>query len=194
MPSESTGAVFLSFPLLHTERLDLIEIRQEHLDDLFRLFGNYRVTQYYNIVPMVHKEEAQQLIDRFRSGFMAKEAIRWGIAVKGERHIIGTLGFNNFTPQHRANIGYDLQPQYWNQGIISEALKAIVSFGFQRLGINRIEAEVMPGNHASEKVLEKLGFVREGLLRDWMLWNGKHYDMTMFSLLNKDFQHLQPGW
>lgn len=190
MPTETTGAVFLSFPVLHTERLDLIEIRQEHLEDLFQLFGNYRVTQYYNIVPMTKKEEAQKLIDQFRSRFMSREAIRWGIALKGQRAIIGTLGFNNFTPQHRANIGYDLQPQYWNQGIISEALKTILLFGFRTLGVNRIEAEVMPGNHASEKVLEKLGFVKEGLLRDWMLWNGKHYDMTMFSLLSKDFQEV----
>ena len=192
MPTETTGAVFLSFPVLHTERLDLIEIRQEHLEDLFHLFGNYRVTQYYNIVPIVKKEEAQKLIDQFRSRFMSREAIRWGIALKGQRAIIGTIGFNNFTPQHRANIGYDLQPQYWNQGIISEALKEVLHFGFRTLGINRIEAEVMPGNHASEKVLEKLGFVREGLLREWMLWNGKHYDMTMFSLLSKDFQGQQP--
>lgn len=193
MPTQTTGAVFLSFPVLHTERLDLIEIRQEHLDDLFQLFGNYRVTQYYNIVPLVKKEEAQQIIDQFRSWFMGREAIRWGIALRGQRHIIGTLGFNNFTPQHRANIGYDLQPQYWNQGIISEALKEILHFGFRKLNVNRIEAEVMPGNHASEKVLEKLGFVREGLLRDWMYWNGKHYDMTMFSLLSRDFQQQQPG-
>lgn len=193
MPTQSTGAVFLSFPVLHTERLDLIEIRQEHLDDLFRLFGNYRVTQYYNIVPMTKKEEAQQLIDHFRSRFMAKGAIRWGIVLKGQHHLIGTLGFNNFTPQHRANIGYDLQPFYWNQGIISEALKEVLAFGFRTLGVNRIEAEVMPGNHASEKVLEKLGFVREGLLRDWMLWNGKHYDMTMFSLLHRDFETGVPG-
>lgn len=188
MTTSTQSTTIAAFPVLHTERLDLIEIKGEHLDDLFRLFGNYRVTQFYNIVPLVQKEEAQKLIDHFRNRFAAGAAIRWGIALKGHSDIIGTLGFNNYTPQHRANIGYDLQPQYWNQGFISEALKPVVAYGFRELGINRIEAEVMPGNHASEKVLQKLGFVKEGLLRDWMFWNGRHYDMVMYSLLRKDFE------
>jgi len=109
--------------------------------------------------------------------------IRWGIALKGKTEIIGTIGFNNYTKQHRANIGYDLQKDYWNNGYISEALKAVINYGFEKLEINRIEAEVMPGNIYSEKALNRLGFKREGLLRDWMLWNGKHYDMIMYSLL-----------
>jgi [ribosomal protein S5]-alanine N-acetyltransferase len=66
-------------------------------------------------------------------------------------------------------------------------LRAVIAFGFNELAINRIEAEVMPGNEASERVLEKLGFTREGILREWMLWNEKHYDMTMFSLVRSEF-------
>jgi len=62
-----------------------------------------------------------------------------------------------------------------------------LNFGFNTLGINRVEAEVMPDNIASEKVLQKLGFTKEGLLRDWMYWNNKHYDMMIFSLLKKEF-------
>jgi len=94
--------------------------------------------------------------------------IRWGIALKGHRNIIGTIGFNNFTKQHRANIGYDLQAQFWNNGYLTEALKAIIKYGFKELDVNRIEAEVMQGNIASEKLLAKLGFTNEGVLREWM--------------------------
>lgn len=65
-------------------------------------------------------------------------------------------------------------------------MKAVIDFGFNNLEINRIEAEVMQGNIASEKVLVKLGFKNEGVLRQWMYWNGSYYDMTMFSLLRKD--------
>lgn len=187
MTTQTNAPPKTAFPVLHTERLDLIEIKNEHLEDLFRLFGNYRVTQFYNIVPLIDKEEAQKLIDHFRNRFASHTAIRWGIALKGQSDIIGTLGFNNYTPQHRANLGYDLQPMYWNQGYISEALKPVIAYGFRELDINRIEAEVMPGNHASEKVLQKLGFLNEGLLRDWMFWNGRHYDMAMYSLLHKDY-------
>jgi ribosomal-protein-alanine N-acetyltransferase len=73
--------MFDTFPTLHTDRLDLVEIKQEHLNDIFKLFSDSRVTQFYNIVTLT----------------------------KGHSNIIGTIGFNNFTKRHRANIGYDLQ-------------------------------------------------------------------------------------
>jgi len=88
---------------------------------------------------------------------------------------------------HRANIGYDLQKAHWNKGYITETLKAIIDFGFFSMEINRIEAEVMQENASSERVLEKLGFVREGVLRSWMLWNNQYYDMTIYSLLKNDY-------
>lgn len=64
----------------------------------------------------------------------------------------------------------------------------MIEFGFNDLDINRIEAEVMQGNLSSEIVVEKSGFTKEGILRQWMFWNGKHYDMTMFSLLKSEFR------
>ncbi|MDR1402923.1 MAG: GNAT family N-acetyltransferase [Tannerellaceae bacterium] len=70
---------------------------------------------------------------------------------------------------------------------MTEALETVIDFGFNSLEINRIEAEVMQGNIVSEKVLEKSGFKNEGVLRQWMYWNGNYYDMTMFSLLKKDY-------
>src|SRR4051812_26497128 len=104
-----------TFPTLHTSRLDLIEITQGHLADLFAIFGNPDVTRYYNVVTLVKESEAQKFVDHFQSRYRDKAAIRWGIALTGQQNIIGTLGFNNFTPNHRANIGYDLLPQFWNK-------------------------------------------------------------------------------
>lgn len=175
-----------TFPILYTDRLDLIEIKQEHLGDIFKLFSDKRVTQYYNIKTLIIENEAQKFIDGFRSRFTKKAGIRWGIALKGQNNIIGTIGFNNFINRHRANVGYDLKVDFWNNGYLTEALKAVIEFGFIQLEINRIEAEVMQGNIASEKVLNKIGFKNEGVLRQWMYWNDKHYDMTMFSLLQSD--------
>lgn len=174
------------FPELKTERLDLVEIKQTHLNDYYKLFSNERVTEYYNIKPFKEEYEAQKYIDWFEHRFKEKSGIRWGIAMKGENDIIGTLGFNNFQKNHRASVGYDLRFDCWNQGIITEALREVMKFGFNQLEINRIEAEVMPGNIASEKVLLKLGFIKEGVLRSWMYWNGNHYDMIMFSLLKNE--------
>jgi len=176
-----------TFPTLHTDRLDLIEIKQVHLADLYKLFSDENVTRFYNLLPLTNEQEAQKSIDWFQSRFKDKLGIRWGIAFKGQQNIIGTIGFNNFTKRHRANIGYDLQTEHWNNGYITEALKTVINFGFDQLEINRIEAEVMQGNNISEKVLDKLNFKNEGVLREWMFWNGKHYDMTMFSLLKADY-------
>jgi ribosomal-protein-alanine N-acetyltransferase len=180
-----------SFPVLHTNRLDLIEIRQGHLRDLFKLFGDKRVTQYYNLVAFANEKDAQKLIDWFSIRFAEKAGIRWGIALKGNSNIIGTVGFNNFTKNHRANIGYDLQADYWRKGYATEALKAVISFGFNELQVNRIEAEVMQGNTASEKLLARLRFTKEGILRQWMYWNDQYYDMSMFSLLQSDFRQME---
>ncbi|MDR0749252.1 MAG: GNAT family N-acetyltransferase [Tannerellaceae bacterium] len=137
-----------NFPTLVTERLDLVEIQQSHLKDLFTLFGNRKVTEFYNLLPLVEEQEGQKLLDWFQSRFKDELGIRWGIA-----------------------------------------LKAVIDFGFNELDINRIEAEVMQGNIASEKLLEKQNFTKEGVLRKWMFWNGQHYDMTMYSLLKNEYRH-----
>lgn len=183
--------ILKKFPELKTKRLKLIEIGQAHLADYYRIFSDDRATKYYNILPFKKENEAQKYLDWFAARFKERLGIRWGIALQGEDGIIGTVGFNSFAENHRASLGYDLQLEYWNKGIVTEALQEILSFGFTKLSINRVEAEVMQGNVASEKVLFKLGFTKEGTLRDWMYWNGKHYDMTMFSLLAKNSAYHQ---
>ena len=176
-----------NFPVLLTERLELIEITDKHLNDILELFGNENVTRFYNLIPFKTEQDAKKFIDWYHNRFQDNLAIRWGISLKGQKKIIGTIGFNNFAKNHRANIGYDLRPEYWNQGYMSEALNKVINFGFNQLEINRIEAEVMQKNENSENVLYKLNFKNEGILRQWMYWNEKHYDMTMFALLKVDY-------
>jgi ribosomal-protein-alanine N-acetyltransferase len=176
-----------AFPTLYTERLKLIEINDLHLADIFKLFGDDRVTKYYNVATLQEEASAQKFIDHFSNRFAEGAGIRWGIASKAvDDRIIGTIGFNNFEANHRATIGYDLQAVHWGNRYAVEAINAVAEYGFTHLNINRIEAEVMQGNHASEKVLAAAGFKNEGILRQWMYWNGQHYDMTMFSLLSGD--------
>jgi ribosomal-protein-alanine N-acetyltransferase len=174
---------FNAFPVLHTARLSLIEISDAHRIGLFNLFTDPKVTEYYHVIPIKEEQDLQKVIGLFRSRYHEKTGIRWGIALKGTENIIGTIGYNSFTQGHRASIVYALMPGYWGNGYITEAMHEVIRFGFKELGINRVEAEVMPGNVLSEKVLEKLGFTYEGLLRQWALWQGKYYDMKMYSLL-----------
>ena len=188
MQINTTEIPIKDFPLLQTDRLNLIEIKQCHLGDIYKLYSDENVTRFYNLLPFKCEQDAQKVIDWYQNRFKDQLGIRWGITLKGKQNIIGTIGFNNFTKRHRANIGYDLQTEYWNCGYITEALKAVIDFGFNQLEINRIEAEVMQGNVMSERVLDKFNFKNEGVLRQWMFWNEKHYDMTMFSLLRTDYE------
>ncbi len=82
-------------------------------------------------------------------------------------------------------IGYDLSRPYWRRGIMTEALEAVIEFGFERMGLNRIEAVVFVENVASHRLLEKLRFEREGVLRDYEFLKGRFVDMVMYSLLRK---------
>jgi len=177
------------FPELLTERLNLVEIKKNHLNDIKELFGNEKVTKFYNLLPFKTDQDAQKFIDWYHIRFKEGLAFRWGISLIGKKGIIGTIGFNNFIKRHRANIGYDLKPEYWNKGYISEALNKVIDFGFNELEINRIEAEVMQGNVNSERVLDKLNFSKEGVLKQWMFWNEKHYDMSMYALLRTEYEN-----
>jgi len=187
MQKNQTETILTNFPTIRTKRLELVEITQLHLKDIYNLFADENVTRFYNLLPLTVESEAQKFIDWFETRFNDKLGIRWGISLKGELNIVGTIGFNNYTKRHRANIGYDLQTAYWNNGIMTEALSAVINFGFNELQVNRIEAEVMQGNVNSERLLNKLNFKKEGILRQWMFWNEKYYDMSMFSLLKTDY-------
>lgn len=177
-----------NFPILQTNRFDLIEINDSHLENIFELYSDQRVTKYFDLIPLKNKSEAQGEVDFYRKRFMDNIGIRWGIAFKNKTEIIGTLGYNKVIKDHKGRIGYDLQYNYWGKGIMSEALEAIVNYGFDKLELNRIEAEVMQGNIGSEKLLTKLQFQKEGILKNWMYWNNDFYDITMFSLIKSDYQ------
>ena len=178
------------FPILTTNRFKLIQITENHLSDLFELFGDTNVVKFYNLKPFENESDGVRLVNLYTHRFNENLGIRWGIAYKNSENVIGTIGFNSYIKNHRATIGFDLQTKYWNQGIITEVLAKIIDFGFNELEINRIEAEVMQENYASEKVLTKSNFQKEGVLREWMFWNNTYFDLTMFSLLKKDLEQI----
>ena len=178
---------FDKFPALDTPRLSLVELTEHHCADLFAMFTNPHVTQYFPVIPMREEKDLLKMITLFKDRYAAQTGIRWGIVLQGQDTVIGTAGFNSFTIGHKASLVYALHPNEQGKGLITEALQAILQFGFEELNVNRIEAEVMPGNTASEKVLGKLEFIYEGLLREWMYWQGIRSDIKMYSLLASEW-------
>ncbi len=174
------------FPVLGTPRLLLIEMNETHIDELYRLFRDEEITRYTRMVPFTAESSAKNYVEWMRKRFQDGMGIYWGITLKETGELIGTVGFNFYTSRERGNLGYDLQKAYWRQGYMTEALFAVLCYGFVKLEINRMEAEVMQGNRASERLLEKIGFRKEGLLRNWMCKEKCHYNVSMYSLLLTD--------
>ncbi len=176
------------FPTLSTERLILRELTLNDVEDHFTLFSDPQIAEAHGQRPFQKIADSEWFINYYTDAFARKEAIRWGFVLKGETAVIGTCGFHTLSKRHhRAEIGYELHPTYWRQGIASEAIKAILRFGFQEMGLHRIEANVDPNNNASASLLRKLGFKEEGYLRERFYDNGRFVDDWYFSLLVHEF-------
>ena len=172
------------FPTLTTDRLVLREISHQDAEDIYSYFSDERVTKYYGMNTFKNIEEAENLIEAFSSNFSQKRGIRWAIERKDTKGLIGTIGFNLWSPTHkRAEIGYEIHPDFWRVGYTSEALNRVVEYGFNELELTRIGAVVFLENSASNQLLLKNGFEKEGILKKYMYQNNVPYDVNIFSKL-----------
>jgi ribosomal-protein-alanine N-acetyltransferase len=110
--------------------------------------------------------------------------VPWGIELKENGKFIGTVHFVWWQPEHHsAEIGYVLSKKYWGKGLITEAARAIISFGFENMNLVRIQARCFVKNKASERVMQKLGMSFEGISRKAMYVKGEHKDLKVYSIL-----------
>jgi ribosomal-protein-alanine N-acetyltransferase len=175
------------FPILNTKRLLLREISEADLGDFFELFGNAEVLKFYGMRPYKNPEDAKGFMGRMMNKFSTKNGIRWAITTNERDEMVGTIGFKNWdTRSCKGEVSYELKPEFWNMGYITEALKQVVDFGFEN-GLNRIEAWDMKGNQASKRVLEKAGFTHEGTWREHTYLDGQYYEIEWFSILKREW-------
>lgn len=175
------------FPDLKTERLRLREITDADVNSLFAIFSNDQLTRYYGQDSLKEIEQAQALVNLFAKNFEVKRGIRWGIELVETGHLIGTIGFHAWLSNHRkAEIGYEIHPDYWRKGYISEALHPVISYGFNEMNLKRIGAIVYLENDASNQLLTKFGFHREGILKNYLIQNGVSYDTYVYSLVKDE--------
>lgn len=179
----------IAYPRLETGRLVLRGLRMEDADFLFIEWSDPQVTCFMcDEEPLQKREQAEEFLRTFQSPEMNPYSKWWGIERKADGHLIGTCGYFRWSqPHHRAEIGYDLYPTEWGQGLMPEALKAILRFGFNEMDLNRIEATVHTENLRSQMVLEKLGFKREGLMREYYCRDGIYNNQVQYALLRKEW-------
>ena len=179
---------FITFPVLMTERLTLREFRRSDAADVLIFRGDPIVQKYDD--PIIHtKVEAQTFIDELHEEYRAREGISWAVTRSDLGVVVGIFGLYHWSRHHRrAEAGYGLAHAYWGQGIASEALRAILRFGFEQFNLNRIYAQTIADNHESVRLLERLGFRREGTFHKHS-WedDGTFHDSAMYGLLREEF-------
>lgn len=188
--------VFEQFPVLESEQLLLKKIEVSNLEEVFSIYSNDQVFEYCGIIPKHSKDTVRNMIGHFERDFGKGARVKWGIFHKDHPDlllgIIEAMDFNQKV--NMVTIGYFLEKSHWGKGIATEAVHELVKFLFESVEVNRIQAEVMPFNERSKRVLLKNGFLKEGTLRQANLWSGKGLvDLEIYSILAEDYRGAVKG-
>ncbi|MDR0227504.1 MAG: GNAT family N-acetyltransferase [Flavobacteriaceae bacterium] len=177
---------FDSFPIVETERLILKRLTIADVDVMFAIRSNPDIMKYIPRPLAQNKADILEHIELVDKKINSNECINWAITLKDSNEVIGTIGFPHFQVQHfRGEVGYTSLPQYNGKGYVTEALQAVIAYGFSTLKLHSVEALVDPENIGSMKVLEKCGFVKEAHFKENEYYNGKFIDTVVYSKLNK---------
>ena len=179
---------FSEFPDLETERLQLRRMTLDDAASLFDILANSDVTRDMGIEPFVNVGQAEGLIRFMNDLFEQNIAFRCGIFRKDNNALMGTCGYNGWETNRgsRGEIAYDLGKAYWRRGYATEAVEALIKFGFETMRIYRIEAFTNLDATPSIRLLRKLGFQEDGILRGYANFHGEFWDQRCFSLIRKD--------
>lgn len=182
------------FDDLQSARLSLRRLQVDDAPFVLRHFSDVDVCRYlYDAEPFTSLEEALALIGHYDNRADGDHN-RWGIVLKDAGTLMGTCGYHFWDRDNRsAEIGYDLGPAYWGHGYMAEALKAALCHGFEIMLLNRVQAFVALENDRSSRLLERLGFAREGTVREKHLFRGRYHDHYCFSLLRREWSQPAPS-
>ncbi len=174
-----------TLPVLTTDRLTLRAVTMDDAEAMFKYSSNDNVSRYVLWETHQTLEDAKAFIEMANEAYEMRDFYHWGIEYNGQ--LIGTIdyvGLNEYSGM--GEIGYVLSEDYWNKGLVTEAAKRIIDFGFDELGIVRIQARCIAENIASSRVMEKCGMKFEGTLRKSMLVKGTHRDINMYAIIDDD--------
>lgn len=181
--------MFQNWQALETDRLRLRLLDEADAAPIFAMYSDPHAMRYLLRPRLTDAAQAAEMIGRAKLGYADGTSLQLGIERKSDRALVGMcLLFHFHEPSARAEIGYILGREHWRQGYVGEALPPLVDFGFRALGLNRIEADIDPRNVASARVLGRLGFTVEGLLRERWTVNGAPSDSQIHGLLRREWR------
>src|SRR5687767_14641082 len=176
-------------PMLPASRVALRPLVEADAADVFAVFSDPEVMRYWDGAPMATPEAALAYVSEIHQSFRRRELFQWGIASRPDDRIIGTCTLLHVSHAHeRGEIGFALAQAQWGRGLATEAVTTLLSFVFTTLQLHRVEADVDPRNTRSLRLLERLGFTREGLLRDRYHVGPERQDTALLGLLRSGWR------
>ncbi|MDP8227452.1 MAG: GNAT family protein [Candidatus Celaenobacter polaris] len=180
--------IFSNIPILCTKSLILKKMTLKDAEDLFEYASDPEVTKYITWAPHKSIDDSIDFLKSVLRRYENNEVSEWGIVYKENNKFIGTCGYVLWVPVHSlAEIAFALSGEYWGKGLMTEAVKEVIKYGFEKMNLNRIYARCFMENIGSQKVLEKVGMKFEGILREQMFIKSKFSDMKIYSILRKEY-------
>ena len=189
MKCEDIYSLFSHMPTLETERLQLRRMLVSDCYDMYEYARLSEVTKHLSWSPHPSVEYTKEYLAHLSHHYQLGDFYDWALILKEENKMIGTCGFTRFHfPHDSAEVGYVINPKYRGMGIAPEALRAVLAFGFDTVGLHRIEAKYMVGNEASKRVMEKVGMLFEGITREGMKIKEIYRDIGTCAILSENFR------
>ena len=174
--------------ILETERLYLRKYKLEDLENYYKLKSCKEVWTYSTFIPLKEKDEARLLLSNLINDRKDKKYVFMALYKRDSNEFIGEAGIIGYNPSaNRCVIGYNLLPQYWNKGYATEITENLIKYAFEFLRIERVEALALQINKASCKVLEKSGFILEGVLRNFSRAEIGYNNVCYYGIISSDY-------
>lgn len=184
----SADILWQRFSPMQTPRLLLRGVREADLGDLLSVNSNDEVTRHLPYASWRSLDDAWAWYRRIADLQTKNSCAQFAIVQRDSEQVIGSCLLHRYDPgSARAEIGYVLGRPHWGRGLMVEALRAVIAAAFAQADLRRLEAEIDPRNLGSLAVIEKLGFTREGLLRERWVSHGLPHDVAVFGLLRKEW-------
>ena len=174
------------FPILKTDRLLLRQFVDSDLENIFKGLSHPDIIKYYG-VSYDSLETVKEQMNFFADLEKNNKGIWWAVCSPGNKIFYGAGGINSLSIEHKkAEIGFWLFPAFWGKGIMAEAMPLICNYGFDNLGLHRIEGFVETENINCKKAMSKLHFNYEGTMRDCEMKNGKYIGLDIYAKVKPD--------
>ena len=176
-------------PTIEAERVLLRWLDERDVPRLFDIFSRPEVTRFWSWPAFEQTAQAKDLLDSIHEVFNERSLFQWGVVHRALDLLIGTSTLARIDHSNgRAELGFALHPDHWGGGLMKEAVTALIDYSFNELGLRRLEADVDPRNARSIALIEKLGFQREGFLRERWHVNGEIQDAVFYGLLAREWR------